>query len=156
MDYIVNPNKLMSSLSKLNDEQRGEYIFDACISMMNGKLKTNWAIPTKTGKISKTYSEAFNSFWSLYPARRGKKSGKMPAFVAWQKAAMDEDELLAACTASINKQIRDDDWTKDNGTFIPMASTWLNQRRWEDEIEDLIPKENRGIAPSKLGREMVI
>lgn len=25
------------------------------------------------------------------------------------------------------------DWLKDNGQYIPYPSTWLNQRRWEDE-----------------------
>ena len=25
------------------------------------------------------------------------------------------------------------DWQKDGGRYIPMASTWLNGRRWEDE-----------------------
>ena len=141
MNYTINPNKLMSSLSKLTDKDRGEYILEACILMMNGKLKTEWAVPIRTAKLSKTYSDQFNSFWILYPARRGKKSGKMPAFKAWQKSAMDEEELLLACTASINKQLRDDDWLKDNGTFIPMAATWLNQRRWEDEIEETIVEE---------------
>lgn len=25
------------------------------------------------------------------------------------------------------------DWLKDNGQYIPYPSTWLNQKRWEDE-----------------------
>ena len=34
---------------------------------------------------------------------------------------------LAAWTVSA-------DWTKDDGQFIPHASTWLNGKRWEDEL----------------------
>ncbi|MCE1033159.1 Pyocin large subunit-like protein, partial [Pseudomonas asiatica] len=26
------------------------------------------------------------------------------------------------------------DWTKDGGQFIPHAATWLNGKRWEDEL----------------------
>ena len=26
-------------------------------------------------------------------------------------------------------------WNKDNGQYIPNPTTWLNQKRWEDEIE---------------------
>ena len=26
-------------------------------------------------------------------------------------------------------------WIKDGGNFIPHAATWLNQQRWEDELE---------------------
>jgi hypothetical protein len=29
-------------------------------------------------------------------------------------------------------------WTKDNGQFIPMPATWLNGRRWEDEQPKVI------------------
>lgn len=25
-------------------------------------------------------------------------------------------------------------WNKDNGQYIPNPATWLNQKRWEDEI----------------------
>ncbi|MNH08813.1 hypothetical protein D3C79_682460 [compost metagenome] len=34
---------------------------------------------------------------------------------------------LAAWTVST-------DWTKDGGQFIPHAATWLNGKRWEDEL----------------------
>ena len=27
-----------------------------------------------------------------------------------------------------------DDWKKQNGKYIPYPSTWLNQKRWEDEV----------------------
>lgn len=26
-------------------------------------------------------------------------------------------------------------WNKDDGKYIPYAITWLNQKRWEDEIK---------------------
>jgi hypothetical protein len=32
----------------------------------------------------------------------------------------------------VNRASRSDQWRKDGGQFIPFASTWLNQRRWED------------------------
>ena len=28
-----------------------------------------------------------------------------------------------------------DEWKKDNGKYIPHPSTWLNQRRWEDDVK---------------------
>jgi len=28
-----------------------------------------------------------------------------------------------------------DQWIKDNQKFVPMASTFINQKRWEDEIK---------------------
>ena len=37
---------------------------------------------------------------------------------------------------AINNQRNTEKWMKDKGQFIPMPFTWLNQRRWEDEIKD--------------------
>ncbi|MNY63023.1 hypothetical protein D3C86_1999290 [compost metagenome] len=27
------------------------------------------------------------------------------------------------------------DWLKDGGKYVPMPTTWLNGRRWEDEVK---------------------
>ena len=32
-------------------------------------------------------------------------------------------------------QKKTEQWTRDGGKYIPHASTWLNQERWNDEIE---------------------
>ena len=34
--------------------------------------------------------------------------------------------------AAVATQARWPDWTKDRGQFVPHASTWLNQGRWQD------------------------
>jgi hypothetical protein len=34
-------------------------------------------------------------------------------------------------------------WQKDNGEYIPHASTWLNGRRWEDEISSASATQNQ-------------
>jgi hypothetical protein len=28
-----------------------------------------------------------------------------------------------------------DQWSNNNGRYIPYAATWLNEGRWEDEIQ---------------------
>ena len=71
----------------------------------------------------------FQKFWNAYP----NKTGKGAAERAWENAdgrtLPEVDVLLAAITA----QRKTDGWLKDNGKFIPHPSTWLNQRRWEDQ-----------------------
>lgn len=27
------------------------------------------------------------------------------------------------------------EWKKENGKYVPMPITWLQQKRWEDEVE---------------------
>jgi hypothetical protein len=36
---------------------------------------------------------------------------------------------------SLDDQKQSDAWLKENGKYIPMASTWVGNRRWEDELE---------------------
>ena len=35
---------------------------------------------------------------------------------------------------AISAQKRSRQWTENNGQYIPNPATWLNQRRWEDEL----------------------
>lgn len=85
--------------------------------------------PVKPKVADAPDSVAFDRFWALYP----RKVGKSAAEKAWAKIKVTADlfdlmaKALAAWTVST-------DWTKDGGQFIPHASTWLNGKRWEDEL----------------------
>ena len=35
---------------------------------------------------------------------------------------------------AIEKQKKSAQWTKNDGQFIPHPTTWLNGKRWEDEV----------------------
>lgn len=84
---------------------------------------------TKESNKRKT-SVSFDSFWNLYPRKIGKKM----ALKAWNKIQPDE-KLWEKIQKAITLQIQMDQWKKDKGRFIPHASTWLNQERWDDEVE---------------------
>ncbi|MFA5378130.1 MAG: hypothetical protein WC455_20425 [Dehalococcoidia bacterium] len=69
----------------------------------------------------------FLQFWAEYP----KKTGKKAAFKAWINAKdKPSNEVLIA---SLKLQKKSEQWKKDNGQFIPLPATWLNQGRWDDE-----------------------
>jgi hypothetical protein len=70
----------------------------------------------------------FECFWDAYPRKKGKETAR----AAWAKLAPDET-LQAQMLAAIATQRTWPDWTKDGGAFIPHPTTWLNQKRWEDE-----------------------
>lgn len=74
-------------------------------------------------------SESFEKFWSVYP----KKTAKKDAFKAWQKLKPDE-ELLNKILSSLEQQKKSAQWTKEGGQYIPYPATWLNGRRWEDDM----------------------
>lgn len=85
----------------------------------------------KTNKTNKTREEViltFDKFWALYP----KKAGKQAALKKWNTLTPDlktQNKMLNA----LDVQKKSDQWTKDNGQFIPNPATWLNQGRWEDD-----------------------
>ena len=72
-------------------------------------------------------ASAFDAFWSAYP----KKTGKEAARKSFARAKADIGTMLSA----LEVQKQSEQWTKDNGQFIPNPTTWLNQGRWEDEVQ---------------------
>lgn len=70
----------------------------------------------------------FEKFWELYPNKKSKKV----AFTLWCRLSNNDKEL---CLTALPDHIKSDQWIRDGGRFIPHPSTWLNQRRWEDDIK---------------------
>lgn len=83
--------------------------------------------------------ERFAAFWSAYP--RGES--KQAAIAAWDSLKPDE-ELLRVMAHALKRQLLSKAW--QDGIGIPYASTWLNQRRWEDE-ERLQPTKDAPAVP---------
>lgn len=81
----------------------------------------------KNRVLTASGDDGFNSFWSAYP----RKIGKSEAGKAWQKLKPD----LAVVLTALETQTSSDQWQRDGGKFIPHPTTWLNQKRWEDEVE---------------------
>lgn len=79
---------------------------------------------------STPYSEAFETFWKLYP----RKVGKGAAFKAFQKNKLGNGKLQKVLDA-VESQSKSEQWTRDNGQFIPHPTTWINGGRWDDEAE---------------------
>ena len=86
-------------------------------------------IPPISPKGGKDCSDLFNQFWTAYPKHIAKQS----AVKAFEKLKPDE-KLLEAMLKAIEMQKESKQWEKDGGAFIPYPATWLNQRRWEDEL----------------------
>ena len=81
----------------------------------------------------------FDTFWAAYPKHQDKQGAKK----AFEKLNVDQT-LLDLMLSAIAAWKRTDQWTKDNGQYIPMPATWLNRRRWEDDIPVSIQTANKG------------
>ncbi len=73
--------------------------------------------------------DLFNSLWSIYP-RKEKKQYALECFVRLDPSP----DLVQTIRLGIERAKKSKNWTKIE--FIPHFSTYLNQRRWEDEIPE--------------------
>jgi len=92
----------------------------------------------------------FDKFWGAYP----KKVARKDAEKRWKR--LSETEQRAALEA-LPRHVKA--WQGRETQYIPHASTWLNQARWEDELEDARPTvawwaTQEGVA--EKGRELGI
>lgn len=105
---------------------------------VNHAVKQN---PTPSSSSSSSYSsnkntsspdgseELFAKFWQAYP----KKVGKDSARKAFDKRKPDE-QMVSEMVRALEIQKQTEQWTKNNGEFVPHPATWLNAGRWMDEL----------------------
>jgi hypothetical protein len=72
----------------------------------------------------------FDGFWSAYPRKIGKEAARK----AWRRIKPTADHQMKIL-AAIEKAKNSYQWKKDKGQYIPNPATWLNQARWDDEIQ---------------------
>lgn len=116
-------NKAGEKLDVKPDESRGKA----------GAKPTETPLPsptprsrTRSNPLSADADGEFEKFWSTYP----RKTAKQAALKAFRKINPDAD-LLAFILKSIAAHTQTEQWRRD---VIPHAATWLNHRRWEDEL----------------------
>jgi len=86
---------------------------------------------------------AFCAMWEIYP----RKVSKQEARKSWEKLSPTEDDarlIIKRLRLHVGK------WTDDRteAKHIPHAATWLNRRRWEDDLDSSIP-DQREQAPDQ-------
>jgi hypothetical protein len=70
-----------------------------------------------------------DEFWTDYPRKRGKEAARK----AWTKLKPDA-ALMETIRAALAIQAVSSEWRRDNGRFIPHPATWLNAKRWTDQL----------------------
>lgn len=74
--------------------------------------------------------EGFSVFWENYP----NKIGKGAAEKSWSKLNPSQD-LVDKIIQAVTVQKRSVQWNRNGGQYIPGPAVWLNQKRWEDDLE---------------------
>jgi uncharacterized protein YdaU (DUF1376 family) len=85
-------------------------------------------LPPDGGGDDEKPPDPFSAFWAAYPRKVGKEAARK----AWLRLPRPADTLRTVL-AALQWQRESDQWTRDNGQFVPNPATYLRQQRWLDE-----------------------
>jgi len=119
-----------------------EYIQNRVLSRQDVEIPGNSApknaipssptLPTKPSSppTPKGEAGAFEKFWQVYPNKQKKRYAEQ----IWSRKNLDSklDEIIRG--VEMYKKTRQ--WQKEDGAFVPHASTFLNQELWLDELSE--------------------
>lgn len=125
----TNRNKLEQTQSNENKPQQTATKFPKEEENKKEKEKEN----KNKGNARASADPAFDAFWAEYP----NKKAKPDALKAWNKLKPDAG-LAQAIMTGLNRQKGSVQWQEDGGRYIPYPATWLNGRRWEDEVRPAV------------------
>lgn len=98
-----------------------------CVSEKPGERR---AVTSPGRNAPKWKPDRFENFWNYYRLHAKGHHGRRSAAVrAWDKLKADDATINEMGRCLVN-QVDSDMWRR--GVGIPYASTWLNQRYWED------------------------
>jgi hypothetical protein len=83
----------------------------------------------RQSKTPLTPQNGFDDFWKVYP----RKVKKQDAVKAWNAIGM-KNGMRERIIQSVEDHVHCHDWKKDNGEYIPYPASFLNGKRWEDEL----------------------
>ena len=134
---------------EMNYKEGSKHILNRYIRILGEGIQENLHTPTRklndpiqenlrdnntvnnTKNITPNNIGDFDSFWTFYP----RKAGKQAARKAWAKLRPDM-HIMQMISDNVKERVEKGEWRKDNQSFILHASTYLNQKRWEDEVLD--------------------
>ncbi len=128
--YVVSESPLPDlpyTAAPLTDQP---YPANPTLVSIEGKQGLNKTASTEKPMGDADLAHAFEVFWKLYPNKKSKKDARK----AWEKLKPSAGLRQTLMTALGSHRVSRD-WTKDDGQYVPMASTWLNGERWTDVLK---------------------
>lgn len=112
-----------------NEDIENEDIENWDVNKITKELKVNNSINLTKEYKKNIIKDKFERFWKAYPRKQKKSKAE-----AWFMTHNPSDELMEQIMSSLEKFKKTDEWKKANGQYIPHPTSWLNGRRWEDEL----------------------
>lgn len=108
---------------------RGEGV---SMAPLNNKINNKKLLSSCASKAARPVDKSFDEFWKRYPKKKNKEEAKRK----WKKIP---PEVIPLILEKLEQQKAHElQW--QNPEYIPLASTYLHNKRWEDEIVTASPK----------------
>ena len=130
INYLVSETPLPAQPLPASPDTAQPYPANPTLVSIEGKQGLNKPTSNEKPVCEKDLIEAFEVFWKLYPNKKSKKDARK----AWVRLKPSAELHQTLMTALGNHRLSRD-WTKDDGQYVPMASTWLNGERWTDVLK---------------------
>jgi len=126
--------------SKVDTKQLVTHGFIVMYGSVQECTQTYLETETETETEKKLHwSNDFDRWWKSYPKKVGKKTARS----IWQRIKPEADTLIAD---TMLKQQNDSQWL---GGYIPNPTTYLNQERWNDELQTRNGSGSGTLSPSE-------
>lgn len=98
---------------------------------INQQSTTNKNIKNKRKRpVQNEPSLEWEKFWNAYPRKEKKKE----AWVAFERLKCGSG-MFETIMDKLEEFKQSDQWSREGGRYIPLASSWINGERWHDEIK---------------------
>ena len=146
VEYIIYENPILEnpiSENRISDKSISEN--ETVINTIERNTKESGVVVSLTSEVIPEDERLFLEFWEAYPKKVDRK-GSFRAFKNIPKLK----EVFPGIMSALEIQKRSEQWTKQNGQFIPNPTTYIHQERWttvreSDELQtriDDIVKQN--------------
>lgn len=129
----VEPNYNPTEIQSKADQKPKKAYMNNELCIMSNELCNNPPVVPPEGngaELAQKEPKGFEEFWQSYPHKVGKKA----ALSAWKRLKPNA-ALRTKIMESLETQKASDQWRRENGRYIPNPSTWLNQGRWDDQLD---------------------
>jgi hypothetical protein len=97
----------------------------------NGK-KWKEKKPPKSAATDELDKDLLLSLWNAAPERARRRSSRKQVADEWRRIPKRNRPAKSATTKAISAWNKCDDWTKDDGSFIPGLHLWIKNEKWLD------------------------
>lgn len=127
------PSKCLATASQDDKQMPSVVVVEGVVEVTTSVDSGESTTTPDNSKRATNYTDDFTAFWNQYP-NAPSKGGKTAAFKAWKKLSADE-----RVRASEAAEVFSEAWSRatKGKEYVPNASTWLNEGRWDDDLKVL-------------------